>query len=115
MLSKANRRACPRANINLAQTPVKLLLLPGFPVFLRFCVHPLRVKSVCCNLLGLLKLSPACLQSHMLWCLVFLLQDPQAGGPDVGLRTLTPVGELLQYCSPVYELPQLRVWYLIVL
>ena len=51
----------------------------------------------------------------MLWCLVFLLQDPQARGPDVGLRTLTPVGEFLQYYSSVYGLPNLRVRYLIVL
>lgn len=33
----------------------------------------------------------------MLWGLIFLVQDPWAGEPDVGLRTLTPVGEPLQY------------------
>ena len=88
---------------------------PGSQCSWDFCVLPLRVKSISHSLSGLLKLSPACLQSHVLWYLVFLLQDPQARGPDVGPRTLTPVGELLQYYSPVYGLSHLRVRYLIVL
>ena len=31
----------------------------------------------------------------MLWWLILQAQDPQAGDPDVVLRTLTPVGEPL--------------------
>ena len=39
---------------------------------------------------------------------------PRAGEPDVGLRTLTPVGESLQYnYSPVYGLSIWEVWGLI--
>ena len=43
--------------------------------------------------MGLLKLSPMGLQSQVLWGLILLVQDPQAGGG--GLRPLTPVGEAL--------------------
>ena len=39
--------------------------------------------------------SPAGLQSQMLWGLLLPMSDPQAGEPDMGLRTLTPVGEPL--------------------
>ena len=46
--------------------------------------------SISSSRLGLLKLSPAGLQSQMLWGLIFPVQDPQAGEPDMGLRTLTP-------------------------
>ena len=33
----------------------------------------------------------------MLWELLLLMPDPQVEEPDLGLRTLTPVGEPLQY------------------
>lgn len=57
----------------------------------------------------LLQLSPSGLQSQILWGLIFLVPDPWAGEPDVGLRTLTPVGEPLQ-CnySPVCGSPTPR-------
>ena len=35
----------------------------------------------------------------MPWGLVLPLPEPQAGEPEVGLRTLTPVGEPLRYIS----------------
>ena len=41
-----------------------------------------------------LQSNPADLQSQILWGF-FLLPDPQAGESDVGLRTFTPIGELL--------------------
>ena len=44
---------------------------------------------------GLLQLSPAGFQSQMLWGFIFLVLDPWAGEPDMGLRTLTPVRESL--------------------
>ena len=45
-----------------------------------------------------------------------LLSDPHAGKPDVGFRTFTTVGELLQYhCSPVSGSPTWQVWDLILL
>ena len=46
--------------------------------------------------LGLLKVSPAGLQSQKFWGLVFPVQDSQAGEPNVGLGPLTPWGESLQ-------------------
>ena len=56
--------------------------------------------------MGLLQLSPAGLKSQMLWELTFLVPDLWAGEPDVGLRTLTPVGEQLQYIYfPVCQSP----------
>ena len=41
-------------------------------------------------------------QSQVLWGFLLLLPDPQAGEPDMGLRTFTMVGKLLWYnCFPV--------------
>ena len=57
-----------------------------------------------------LRSNSAGLQTQMLWSLLLLMPDAQAGEPDVGLRTLTPVGELLWYnyfqvCgSPTWQL-----------
>ena len=62
--------------------------------------------SVSLSSVELLLSTSSGLQSHMLWGILLLIPDPQDGEPDVGLRTLTPVGELLQYnCSPVCGLP----------
>ena len=44
-----------------------------------------------------LQSSPPALQSQMLWGIFLLMPDPQAEEPDVGLRTLIPVGQLLKY------------------
>lgn len=43
----------------------------------------------------LLQSSPTVLHSQMLWRLLLLMPDPQAGEPNVGLRTLMPVGQPL--------------------
>ena len=43
----------------------------------------------------LLHSSPTGLQSQMLWGFLLLMPDPQDGEPNMGLRTLTPVGEPL--------------------
>lgn len=40
------------------------------------------------GLLVFLKGSPAGLQSQMFWGLIFLMQDPWAGKPEVGLKSL---------------------------
>ena len=57
---------------------------------------------------------PVGLQSQILWLLLLML-DPQAGEPIIGLRTLTPVGEPLQYnYSPVCGFPTLGIRNLIV-
>ena len=51
----------------------------------------------------------------MLWGFLLLMPDHQAEGPNAGLRTLTLVGEPLQYnYSPVCGLPTWAVWDLIV-
>ena len=59
-------------------------------------LYALFVKSFPPRPLKLLKVSPAGLQSQMLWGLLFLLQDPKAGETNVGLKPLTPLGESLQ-------------------
>ena len=63
--------------------------------------------SIFLSPLELPKLSPTGLPSHMLWEFVFPEKDPWAGDPNVGLRTLMPVGEPLQYnnYSPVCGSP----------
>ena len=58
----------------------------------------------------LLSTSPTGLQCQMLWGLFLLMLDPQAWGPDVEFRTLTPVGESLWYSYfPVCGLPTQQV------
>ena len=65
--------------------------------------------------MGLVLLITADLQSRLLSGLVFVVQDPEAGEPDVGLGKLTPVGELLKYnYPPVCRSPIWRVWDLII-
>ena len=54
------------------------------------------VLSISHSPLGLPKVSPAALQGQMLWGLLFLVQGPQAGEPDMGLTLLTPWREPLQ-------------------
>lgn len=64
----------------------------------------------------LLQLSPTALQSQMLWEVLSLLPELQAGELAKGLRTLTSVGEYLQYnYFPVWGLPTQGVWDLIIL
>ena len=61
--------------IGLTQAPTKLLLLSCVPEGVRFSMCPLRVTSLFPPALGLLKASPAGLQSQTLWGLIFLAQD----------------------------------------
>lgn len=64
----------------------------------------------------LLQLSPAALQSQMLWEVLSLLPQLQAGELAKGLRTFTSVGEYLQYnYFPVWGLPTQGVRDLIIL
>ena len=55
------------------------------PEHVRFYVHPLTVKSFFPSSFALLKVSPAGLQSQVFWRLIFLVQDPWAGEPDLSL------------------------------
>lgn len=78
---------------------MKLLLLPFGPGKHEiFCVLFKNEVSVSPSPVGLLQLSPTDHQSQVLWGHLFLMMDPcQSGKPDIGLRTLTPVGEPLQF------------------
>ena len=58
--------------------------------------HPLRVESLSYNPPALLNVSLTGFQRWKFWGLIFPTQDPQAGEPNVGLRTLFSWGGLLQ-------------------
>ena len=66
-----------------------------------FCMCPLRAESVSKSPPALLNTSSTGFQSQTFWGLPFLVQDPQAGEPNVGVRPLAPwVGHLgLWYSS----------------
>ena len=72
-------------------------------VHTRLCVCPPRVEFLSSPVLW-----KYCSQTHwpskqVLWRLLLPLPDPQAGQPDVGPRTFTPMGNLLWYsCFPVF-------------
>ena len=82
---------------------------PGFffkvlPLFwdsehVRFCTHPVRVEFLIYSLPTLPNFSPAGLQSQTFWGLIFLVQDPWAGKPNVELRLLAPWEDLCDYDS----------------
>ena len=87
----------------------RVLALPWDPMHLKPCVHLPRVESVSPSPVELLHTSPAGLQHHMLLGLLPLL-DPQTGEPDVGVGSLTPLGELLHYSYfPVCGLPPWQI------
>ena len=74
---------------------------------------PPRV-SVSPSPLGVEKLNPSVLQSQIPWGFPVPFLEPQAGKPDVGLRTSPTVGGLPWYHhSPVCGLATRRVWDLI--
>ena len=76
--------------MGLTQAPFKLLPLHWDSEHVRCCMHPLRMESVSYSLLALPNVSPANFQSQTLWGLIFSVQNPHAGEPDVGLGPLTP-------------------------
>ena len=93
-----------------------LLLPPGPDAHTTLCVPSKSGVSVSPSPVEVLQSNPASLQSLILWEFPLPFSDPQAGKPDVGLRTFTPVGGLLWYnCSPVCESPTQQLWDLILL
>ena len=94
---------------------------PRFLWRLCFALGPSAHESLCAlfkneisvspSPMELLHTSPTGLQCQM-FCVLFLpVPDPQAWGPDVGLRTLTPIGESLWYSYfPVCGFPTQWVW-----
>ena len=104
MLSELVITFLPRS---LAQAPVKWRLLPWYFVF------PVKSEvSVSFSPVKLWQLSSAGLQSHMLWGLIFLVLDPWAGEPDMGLRALSPEGETsaVELFSSVYVVHLVWGW-----
>lgn len=94
---------------------------PIFPWSLCFALQPSAHESLCAPFkkwssfhpspMELLRTSPIGLQWQMLQGLLLPMPDLQVWGPDMELRTLTPVGESLWYSYfPVYGLPILHVW-----
>ena len=89
---------------------------PGSWSHTTLCVPSKSGVSVSPGPIDVLQSNPASLQSLILWELLLLWLDPQVGNPDMGLRTLIPVGGLLWYkCSPVCESPNQQLWDLILL
>lgn len=69
----------------LTQASFNLLLLPGIPECVRFCVHPLRMESLFLTALwGLLKVNPVGLLTPNILGFCLLVQNPRAGEPNVG-------------------------------
>ena len=62
---------------------------------MKVCVRLLKMGSNSPSSVELLRTNPTGLQCQMLWGLFLPVPDPQAWGLDVGLRTLTSVGESL--------------------
>ena len=82
--------------VSLAQAPMKSVFFSLSPsVHETLCTPSKRGVSVSVSVGEFLQSNPTYLQSEMLWELLFLMPDPQTGEPDVGLRTLIPVGEPL--------------------
>ena len=98
--------------------PVSYGVTVFFPLVLvhtRLCVPSNSGVSVSPSPVEVLQSNPTGLQSQILWGLLFPLLGPQAGKPDIGLRTFTSVGELWYNCFPVCGSPTQRVWDLILL
>ena len=93
--------------VSLAQSSMESLLCPG-PQCTWNPVCALQEWSLCFpQSCGAPALKPTGLQSQMLWGFLFPMPDPQAGDPVLGLRTLTPVGEPLQYNYFLFVSPPL--------
>ena len=74
-----------------------LLLSLGPGTHLTSCAPSKSGVSISHSLLEFLRSNSTAFQSKILWGLLLQFPDPQAGYPDMGLRTFTPVGELLWY------------------
>ena len=91
--------------------------LPWVPTHVKSCVCPPRLQSLSPPVLW-----SSCDQAQLAFKAKCSrgssspLPDPQTGEPDMGLRTLTPLRELLRYdYFPVCGLPTCLAWDLIVL
>ena len=80
--------------------------MPWDPVHVKVCVHLLRMGS---PFPPFLRTSPTGLQCQMLQGLFLPVPDPYRWKFDVGLRTLTPVGDFVnQLVSSPWDFPPVR-------
>ena len=102
--SKNLKQVCPRFLWSLCFAPGPCAHESLYALFKsRLSVSPSPME--------LLHTSPAGPQSQMPQGLLLPMPDPQAWEPDVGLRTLTSVGEPLKYSYfPVWGPPTQQVW-----
>ena len=77
--------------VNLTQARFILLWLPC-KILCAICVNGVSISH---RLLTLPKVSPASLQSQMVWGLVIPVQDSQSGEPYLGIGTCVSWGETL--------------------
>ena len=95
-----SRYVCP----NLLCSHLLFSLGPGLHKIL--CVSSKSVISVPACPMEVLQSNPVGLHSQNPWGFLVPLSNPQAGKPDMGLRTFTSMEELLwYYCSPVCGSP----------
>lgn len=81
----------------MAQAPIKLLLSSWVSVHVRFCVYSLiRVGLYFLQSLGTPEIRPYRPSKANALGIYLLNTEPWAWGPDVGLRTFTPVEETLK-------------------
>ena len=74
--------------VDLTRTSRTLLLLPWVPEYVRFFMHPFRADLYFPQPSCSPKSKPTSLQRQTFWELIFQVQNPQAGEPDVGLRLI---------------------------
>ena len=86
----------PRTAVRFDPDSLGDIALPWDPVHFNVCVCLLRMGvSISPSPVELLCTSPTGLQCQILQGLFLPMPDLQAWGPDMGLRTLTPVGKSL--------------------
>ena len=84
----------PRPTGRSGPVSYEVTALSWVPVYVKPCMYLPRV-SISPSPIELLHSNAAGLQRQMLWELFLLMPGHHAGESDMGLRTLTPVGEPL--------------------
>ena len=79
----------------LTQIPMEICFALGASAHESLCAPFKNGFSVSPSPVELLRTSPTGLQCQMLWGLFLPMPDPHTWEFDVGLRTLTPIGECL--------------------
>ena len=90
-----SQEICQELQSGPTQIPMEPLLCPGTHALESLCAPFKNGVSISPSPVELLCTSPASLQCQKLWGLFLPVPNAQAWGFDVGLRTLTPIGEFL--------------------